>query len=603
MSKWRFSRKKHSSHPELPGLFLPPKKHRLATPKEQSLVLAKSRLGLVFLLFALAWTVIAGRIGYLTMNSGDGKRAVAVSSHKNPTSRRADIVDRNGVILATSLPTMSLCADSRSIIDAKEAAKKLMKVLPELNPQKLEKDLLGGKHCAMIRRHLTPKQYNDVNMLGIAGLEFRPDERRIYPSGNLTSHVVGFSDIDERGIAGIEKSMDERLEEQRDPVALSLDIRIQNIMRQELHSAMSEYSAEAAAGIVLDIATGEIISMVSLPDFDPNQPGNSSEEQRFNRNTLGVYEMGSTFKIFNTALALDSGLVHLGDTFDTLNPISIGRYAIKDFEKSDHNLNVTEIFAHSSNIGSARMAQRVGGMRQRAFFTKLGLAEKISLELPEVGTPLLPSAKNWSEATTLTAAFGHGVAVNAVQMIGAVATIANDGKPVRPTVIKATEPQEEIYDPIISPKTSAVIKALMRLVVTRGTAKKADVEGYMVGGKTGTADKLSSRNKYEGNGRRASFIGLFPINAPRYLVYAMLDNPKANAKTMGFATAGWVVAPSIKSIVTQAAPLLGMPPMPEEIMESVEAKVMKPLGSETVDGIPVSELPHYAEAKDKNRER
>ena len=357
---------------------------------------------------------------------------------------------------------------------------------------------------------------------------------------------------------------------------------------------MNDFHAEAAAGLVMDISTGEILSMVSLPDFDPGHPGNATDDQRFNRDTLGVYEMGSTFKIFNTALALDSGTVHITDTFDTTHPIEIGHHAIKDFEKEGRNLNVAEIFTHSSNIGSAHMAQRFGGVKQRAFFARLGLAEKTSLELPEVGAPLIPSARDWGETTTLTAAFGHGIAVNAVQLVRAVATIVNDGHPVHPTMLKRNEAPEQDVDTVVSPHTSAMIRALMRLVVTRGTAKKADVEGYMVGGKTGTADKLNANHKYEGNGRRSSFIGLFPINAPKYLVFAMLDDPKGNAKTYGFATAGWVVAPSVNNIVSQIGPLLGMAPLSKDMNEATERQVLKPLGSEIVDGIPVEEGSNYA---------
>jgi cell division protein FtsI (penicillin-binding protein 3) len=565
----------------------------LATPREQALELARARLGVIIVVFVVAWLTIGGRLAYLTL-SGEPEIQAAHTAPNDGPAERADIVDRNGTVLATSLPTVSLCADSKSILNPDEAAKELLGALPDLNAQKLGDDLRNGKHCSVLKRHLTPRQYYEVNKLGIAGLEFRPDERRIYPAGALTAHVVGYSDIDDNGLSGMEKSMDSRLNEDPNPLALALDLRVQSILRQELIGAMNDYHAIAAAGLVMDINTGEILSMVSLPDFDPGRAGTATDDQRFNRDTLGVYEMGSIFKIFNTALALDSGLVHINDTFDTTHSIEIGSHTIRDFEKENRNLNVAEIFTHSSNIGSAHMAQRFGGVRQREFFARLGLTDKLSLELPEVGAPLLPSAHDWSESTTMTAAFGHGIAVNIVQMAGAVATIVNDGHPIHPTMLKMNSPPEQDPSSVISPHTSALVRGLMRLVVTRGTAKKADVNGFMVGGKTGTADKLDANHHYASNARLSSFIGLFPINSPKYLVYALLDDPKGNAKTYGFATGGWVAAPVINRVVAQMGPLLGMPPLTKEVEEATERQILKPLGAETVDGIPVEEGSSYA---------
>ncbi|MDD3370544.1 MAG: penicillin-binding protein 2 [Alphaproteobacteria bacterium] len=593
MKKWRFPGSENTSQPNLPGLFSFPKRHRLSTPREQALTLAKARLSVVFLCFAAAWVLIGARLGYLTL-FGDPQTTVARSS--DTPIARADITDRNGTVLATSLPTTSLCVDSRAIIDADEAAKKLLSALPDLNAKKLGEDLRNGKHCTIIRRHLTPRQHNEVNRLGIAGVNFLPDEHRIYPAGNLTAHVVGYSDIDNRGLAGIEKTMDERLDDNPQPLTLAVDLRVQSIMRRELQAAMKAYRAQAAAGIVMDIRTGELLSLVSLPDFDPSRAGSANDKQMFNRATLGVYEMGSTFKIFNTAYALDSGSARLSDIYDTTHPLEIGRHTIRDFEKEDRNLNVAEIFTHSSNIGSARMAQRFGGERQRAFLTRLGLIDRQPLEIPEVGTPLVPSAKDWSEATTMTASFGQGIAVNAVQLVSAVATVVNDGHPVHPTLIKRDASYEPDVDTVISPHTSAIMRGLMRLVVTHGTAKKANVEGYLVGGKTGTAQKSSSRKKYMENARLSSFLGTFPINAPRYIVFAILDDPKGNAKTYGFATGGWVVAPTVNNVICQIAPLLGMPPLTKETNRTAERQVLKPLGSVIIDGTPAEGATTYAAA-------
>lgn len=600
MKGWQRPEKPPSRQPVLPGLFSPPKTRRLATPGEQALETARARLVVIALVFVLAWIVVAGRLAYLTLSGSPSDFQNDRTATGEAPARRADITDRNGNVMATSLPTVSVCADDKSIINPDEAAKELLAILPDLDPKRLNDALHGDKYCAMIKRHLTPHQYYEVNKLGIAGIEFRPDEHRLYPADNLSAHIVGYTDIDDNGIAGIEKSMDARLENDPDPLALSIDLRVQGIMRQELAQAMGDFNAQAAAGLVMDIHTGELLSLVSLPDFDPNHAGDATPDQRFNRATQGVYEMGSTFKIFNTALALDSGFVHMGDTFDTRKPPEIGRHKIRDFEEENRPLNVAEIFVHSSNIGSALMAERFGPERQRAFFERLGLTEKLSLEIPEVGAPLIPSARDWNETTMLAAAFGHGIAVNAVQLAGAVATIVNNGIPVHPTLLKKTgdaDSGDQGTAAVISPRTSALIRAMMRLVVTRGTAKFADVPGYMVAGKTGTADKIGANHHYEDNARVSSFIGVFPINAPRYLVFALLDDPKGNAKTHGFATAGWTAAPAIARIVAQIGPLLDLPPLTKADVAAADEKLLQPLGNLTVDGVPVEEGDGYASVK------
>ena len=598
MKGWRKSKRQSSTRqqPSLPGLFAPlSKSRRLATPQEQALDVAHIRLMTAALIFSIAYIIIAGRLTFLTLLSEAPEIPTAHQELNESVASRADITDRNGTTLATSLPTISLCADAKKIINPDEAAKQLLSVLPELDADKLHEDLHGVKHCVMIKRHLTPKQYYETNKLGIAGLEFRPDERRIYPASNETSHIVGYTDIDDNGLAGVEKELDTPLQDKPEPVALSIDLRVQTILRRELYNAMNNFHAIGAAGLVMDVKTGELLGMVSLPDFDPQHPGTATDDAKFNRDTLGVYEMGSTFKIFNTALALDTGTVHVSDSFDTTHPIEVGHQTIKDFHPENRWLNVAEIFTHSSNIGSARMAERIGAIKQRTFLSRLGLTEKASLEFPEVGAPLVPTVRDWNEATTMTVAFGHGIAVNSVQLASAVATIVNDGIAVHPTLLKATVlPSENSKDRVISEHTSAVMRALMRLVVTHGTAKGAEVAGYLMGGKTGTADKLAANHHYSANARLSSFIGVFPINAPKYLVFAMLDDPKGNAKTYGFATGGWVAAPIVNHVVSQIGPLLDLEPMTPDEEASAERLLMKPLGAQILDGMPVEEGSNYA---------
>lgn len=582
-----------TTQPNLPGVFAPATSRRLATPHEQALLVAQSRSVTAVVLFTVAFLVITGRLAYLTLISEPPDGLANHAQSGESVTQRADITDRNGVLLATSLPTVSLCADAKKIIDADDAARQLRQTLPDIDADKLDEALHGTKHCMPVKRHLTPKQYYEVNRLGIAGLEFHPDERRIYPAGNVAVHVVGFTDIDDNGLAGIEKQYDAKLAQDEAPLTLSLDLRVQSIMRAELEKSVSTFHAIGAAGLVMDIQTGEILSLVSLPDFDPLHAGDASDDARFNRDTLGVYEMGSTFKIFNTAMALDSGLIHVGDSFDTTHPVEVGHQMIRDFHNETRWLNVAEIFTHSSNIGSARMVERLGGERQRAFFARLGLTEKMPLEMPEVGAPLIPPARDWNQATTLTASFGHGIAVNAVQLAGAVATIINDGVTVHPTLLK-TAGNPAGGERIISPHTSEQIRALMRLVVTRGTAKQADVPGYMVGGKTGTSDKIGANHHYMSNARLSSFIGAFPLNAPRYLVFAMLDDPKGNAKTFGNATGGWTAAPTVNRVIAQIGPLLDIAPLVNEMEAAAEQHLLKPLGPQIVDGMPVEEGSNYA---------
>ena len=592
MKGWRSSLRRSSPfQPRLPGLLDSSEKvsRRVASPAEFALHRARTRLLVAAALFGIVYSVIAGRLTMLSLMSDASENAPSsVASGDATTTSRADIVDRNGTVLATSLPLFSLCADARKVIDPDDAARKLLSVLPDLDRDRLAENLHGSKHCVVLKRHLTPRQYYAINKMGIAGLEFNPDEGRTYPAGNVTAHVLGYTDIDNKGIAGLERSLNARLQEKPEPVVTTLDLRLQTIMRGALSDAIQNFHALGGAGIVMDTTNGEILALVSLPDFDPMHAGNADDNALFNRATLGVYEMGSTFKIFNTALALDSGLVKVGERFDTTHPLEVGRRKIHDFHPSDHDLNVAEIFMESSNIGSARMAMRFGSARQRAFLEHLGLLEKTPLELPEIGMPLAPSASNWGDAATMTVAFGHGVSVNAVQLVSAAATIVNDGLTVKPTLLKKDGPSvKTTQDRLVSPRTAALMRALMRLVVTHGTAKQADVEGYVVGGKTGTADKLSGRT-YSANARLSSFLGVFPLNAPRYIVFALLDDPKGNAKTHGFATGGWTAAPVVGKVIAQIGPLLGLSPMEQDKMAATERDILKPLGPDLLESLNVT---------------
>ena len=534
---------------------------------KRALEAGRSRLLVGAALFALAFVAIAGRLVDVTLLE-DGleprmageQRAIAA-----PVSERADIVDRNGVVLATSLSTASLFANPHQIKDVDEAARELVATLPGMSLPELKAKLGADKTFVWLQRNLAPRQQLDVTRLGITGLYFQADERRVYPLGALTSHIVGFTDIDNKGLGGIEQSFDDVLAGGRHPVQLSIDVRIQQILREELQRGIDDFTGIGGAGIVLDAQTGEILALVSLPDFDPNQVAAASPDQRFNRATLGTYEMGSTFKTLNTAMALDSGKVRMTDTFDAAHTISIGRYTIHDFEPMRRALTVPEIFMYSSHIGAARMAILVGIDTQQAFMAKFGMLRPVSLELPELGKPQYPA--DWRPINSMTIAYGQGIAVSAVHVVSAVAAMVNGGL-IRPaTLIKRAPDEVSDGQRVISPDTSSKMRELLRLVVQAGTGKSADAPGYLVGGKTGTAQKQKGHG-YEPNARLASFIGAFPMSAPRYVVFVMVDEPHPNAHSYGFATGGWVAAPVVSRVVQRMAPMLGLPPIPKDAPEA-----------------------------------
>ena len=563
----------------LPGLNRPRTPRRvLPTPTEQALDCARVRLVFFALLFIVAYAVIGIRLTGLTVfnnpNASSSRREIAAAN-----IGRAGIVDRNGVILATSLPTISACAEVKAIDDPEATAAKIGTILPELDIAKLAGDLATRKGCVTIKRHLTPRQYYALNNLGIAGVGFSRDERRAYPQGALTAHVVGLTDIDNIGIAGIEKKLDARLRQQIQPARLALDVRVQNIMRRELAAAIKEFRAIGGAGIIMDAVSGEVVAMVSLPDFDPHDTNSATDTSRFNRATLGVYEPGSTFKLLTAAQALDIGEARMTDSFNAVDPIQIGRRTIRDFHPENRWLTLPEIIMVSSNIGAARIADKIGGVRQRAFLDQLGMFQPAPIELPESGHPIAPSS--WGETATLTIGFGHGLAVAPMQMVRSIAALVNDGRRVTPTLLlqpggEAARADQEA-SPVISPATSAKIRAMMRLVVAAGTAKSANVDGYIVGGKTGTAEKIIGRG-YNKNARLSSFIGAFPMQEPRYIIYAMLDEPQGNKATHGFATGGWVAAPLAGRVIAEAAPLLGLPPQEPGNFAAADRQLLRPLG-------------------------
>ncbi len=523
----------------------------------------RTRLLVLGGLFFLAFALVGGRLVDVTLlkPSADPKRMAAKAASGDTDGGRetfrGEVADAGGELIATNLITWSLYADPKMLLDPEKTAARLARLFPELDRRDLAAKLKPSeKRFAWLRRHLTPKEYQEVIAEGLPGIGARKDRRRVYPHGALAAHIVGYADIDNHGIAGIERQFDGRLR-RGDRIALSLDLRVQHVLREELAAAMKRHGAIGAMGTILDARSGEVVALVSLPEFDPHDPGRASEEGRFNRVTLGTYEMGSTFKILNTAMALDSGIATLDKVYDARFPLKHGKFTINDYHGKGRALSVTEIFQYSSNIGSAKMAIEAGTPRQRAFMGRAGMLKPVSIELPEIGAPLYP--RDWKPINTVTIAYGHGLSVTPVHLASAVAGIINDGKRAPVTLIKR-DPGEPIpYVPVVSAKTSAEMRKLMRLVVEKGTGKRAEAPGYFVGGKTGTADKSAGKKGYRRNTRISSFVGAFPMNAPRYVVLVMIDEPKGSAETPE-ATGGAVAAPVVREVVLKAAPLLGVLP-------------------------------------------
>jgi len=525
---------------------------------------SRARVGLAILVFSLGYAVIAGRLVQLAAapdNHTVRRAADAVSTS------RPDILDRNGEILATDIKAASLFGEPRKIIDVDEAVELLTAVLPDLDASELRERLSSRKGFVWLKREITKKQQQEIHGLGIPGIGFLTENRRVYPNGAEVSHLIGHVNIDNQGIAGIEKWLDGRgladlhmaglaVDRMDKPVELAVDLRVQHALRDELMAARDKYKAVAAAGLITDVRTGEIISMVSVPDYDPNNPKEANDPTRINRLTTGVYEMGSTFKALTLAMTLDSGKATLSSSFDARMPLRYGKFSIGDYHGQNRTLTVPEIFTYSSNIGTARMALAVGVEHHKWFLRKMGQLDRLRTELPESAEPLVP--KRWGELNTVTIAFGHGLSVAPLQAVMGINALMNGGLLVPPTFLKRS-PKEavKLATRVIKPETSDKMRYLMRLNAEKGTATKANVAGYYVGGKTGTSEKVVG-GRYSKNKLLNSFTAVLPADNPRYLLLIMLDEPKATPETHGYATSGWNTAPVAGAVVARIAPLLGV---------------------------------------------
>ncbi|KAA5598128.1 peptidoglycan D,D-transpeptidase FtsI family protein [Blastochloris sulfoviridis] len=528
---------------------------------------SRRRLKLLVVAFALIFAIIAGKTAYLAADAdgGAGRRS---ATNEALASVRPDILDRNGEILATDVKTSSLFAEPRRIIDVDEALELLSAVMPDLDMAEVRERLSAkNRGFAWLKREITRQQQAQIHRLGIPGIGFLRENKRVYPAGAEAGHVLGHVNIDNQGIAGVEKWVDSTglaflhqiglaTDRAQVPVELALDLRVQHAMRDELMQAKTKFKAKAASGAILDVNTGEVVAMVSLPDYDPNKPVTSKDDAVINRLTTGVYEMGSTFKALTLAMALDSGKISLNSTWDARAPLRYGRFQIHDFHPTHRILSTPEVFIHSSNIGTARMALAIGVDGHKAFLKKMGQLDRMRTELPESAEPLVP--KRWGELNTVTIAFGHGLSVAPLQAAAAVCALVNGGVLIPPTFLKRSpEEARKLGTQVIKPETSDKMRYLMRLNAEKGSATKAEVKGYYVGGKTGTAEKVIN-GRYAKNKVMAAFMGILPADAPKYLVLVMLDEPQGLPETHGYATSGWNAAPTTGKIIARAAPMLGL---------------------------------------------
>ncbi|WP_429818586.1 peptidoglycan D,D-transpeptidase FtsI family protein [Ensifer sp. B1-9] len=535
---------------------------------------ARQRLGIIIAGFAAIFLVTLGRLIQYGLEKPLDTAWINYANHA--VASRPDIVDRHGELLATDVTMVSLYAEPRKIIDADEVVEKLATVIPNLDWRDTHRKLRSGTAFQWLRRQLTPRQQADILALGIPGIGFRPEKRRFYPGGPTASHILGHVNVDNQGLQGMERYIDQQgLADLRaagltgstplEPVKLSIDLRVQSIVRETVARAMSDYQAEAAGAVVLDVATGEVIAMASVPDYDPNQPsrtlpdGNVDKEYEkgwFNRMSNATFEMGSTFKSFTLAMGIDAGKISLNSVVDASRPIRMGGFTIRDFRGKYRPLTIPEVFQYSSNIGTAAVADMVGIEGHQAFLTKLGLLSRMETELPGVATPTQP--RSWKKINSVTISFGHGVATTPLQTAVAAAALLNGGNLISPTFLpRSPETAKALAQQVLQPTTSADMRYLYHRNGLVGSGRHAQVPGFQVGGKTGTADKVIN-GRYTTNLNFNAFLAGFPMNNPRYIVLSIVDAPLTGER--GGRQAAHTAAPVVREIISRAGSFLGVQP-------------------------------------------
>ncbi|HEY1940998.1 MAG TPA: penicillin-binding protein 2 [Roseiarcus sp.] len=533
---------------------------------------SSGRIRLIALAMTAAYFGIAVKLVVLGL-SHEPPQSLKAAADQAASGARPDLLDRNGKILATDVKTMSVFADPRRIIDKDEAVELITAVLPDVDAKELRERLDSKKGFVWVKRQVTQKEQAEIFHLGLPGIGFFPENKRIYPNGPIGAHVIGFVDKDNIGIAGMEKYLDEQSltdphvpgftvdRAALKPVRLSLDLRATHALRDELLAGMAKFRAKAGAGAIIDVNTGEIIALESLPDFDPNEPADAKDPDKINRVNVGVYEMGSTFKALSIAMALDAGKVNLNTEIDARESLRYGHFTIHDFHATHRMLSVPEVFTHSSNIGTARMALMVGVEAHQAFLKKMGQLDRLRTELPESAEPLVP--KHWGELNTMTIAFGQGLNVAPIQALMAVAALVNGGNLMTPTFLPRTQEEAAaVSHRVVSAQTSESIRYLMRSNATHGSAGFANIPGYYVGGKTGTADKIV-HGHYDHDKVFTTFMAMTPADKPKYLYLVMYDEPQGLPQDGGYHTAAWNAGRVTGRLIERIEPLEGRPPAPK----------------------------------------
>ena len=538
---------------------------------------AEGRLLVLGLFFFCAFAVVGGRMGLLAMSEPMEPRAFAPGAEIS--AARADIVDRKGRILATNMETHALYAQPHHMIDPVHAAHKLVEIFPDLDRARLVKDFTGSRKFLWLKRKISPEQMQAVHEIGEPGLLFGPREMRLYPNGTLASHVLGGASYGKEGvsaaevigIAGVEKYFDDYLRDPANgnrPLQLSLDLTIQAAVERVLFGGMKLMNAKGATSVLMNAQTGEVVSLVSLPDFDPNNrprpllEGDQADSPLFNRSVQGVYELGSAYKIFAAAQAIDLGLVNASTIIDTGKPLKVGGHSIGEFQDKNYGkLSVSDIVVESSNRGTGRLALMIGTERQKSHMRALGMLEATPLEIVEAATgdPLYP--ERWTDVSAVTISYGHGLSTSPLHLAAGYAALANGGRYIPPTLLHQPAPQPG--ERVMSEAAAKAAREMLRAVVTTGTASLGDVPGYAVGGKTGTADKPRANGTYYDDKTITTFATIFPAYDPKYVLVVTLDEPVETSGEKPVRTAGWTAVPIAAEIIGRIAPLLGLRPSAE----------------------------------------
>lgn len=516
---------------------------------------ARGRIRFLIVIFAFCFAVILGKLFFLTIVNYEERDFKPSVLRMDFEMERKNILDRNGVLLATGVPTVDLSVNPKKVKKPEEVAKRIAAVLPDVSYQDVYDKLTSNGSFKYIKRNLTPTEQYEINKLGYYFLTFTKGEKRIYPQGNLFAHVIGTVNIDNVGTSGLEKQLNERL--MNEDVQLSLDLTVQQIVHSYLSAGIQKYQAIGGGALVMDVRTGEVLAMVSLPDYNPNILSTMTPENSFNKTTLGVYEFGSVFKLFNTAMALENGDIEPWDSFDASEPYKIGRKNIEDYRGQNRVLSVPEILMHSSNIGSVHIALKSGEQKQKEFLKRFGFFEQLPIELPERGSPLYIKGK-WPDITVANVAFGYSISITPLHLAAAISSLVNGGLYHKPLFMKA-EKRPEIEYRVLSERTSEIMRSLMWAVINWEIAEGKPLRDYAIGGKTGSANLLDEKGKYVRGALRTTVVATFPMNDPQYVVVAFLENPKGIKETWNFNTAGWNTKPIVLDMIIQMASYLGVP--------------------------------------------